>query len=448
MDLRGKSVLVVGTKRSGIGAIQLLLKQGARVRAMDAQPLLPVQQAKFDAMGVPVVLQTEDNLGDAALVVLSPAVPYDLEMFLRARKRGVQVIGEVELASWFLEGPVIGITGSNGKTTTTALTGHLLKECGIACQVGGNIGTAVTSLIESSRRDQWNVFELSSFQLESIEQFRAKIGACLNVTPDHLDRHHTFQEYASAKRRLFETQTAEDLAVLNYDDPTCRAFAEYTDATVYWFSSSQPVPNGLWLDGDQLRFADQPFMTRSAIRLRGVHNVENVMAAALATHLTGAELSAIAHAVTTFPGVEHRIEFVRDLDGVHYFNDSKATNVDATLKAIAAFDGSIWIILGGKDKGASYQPLAKPLREKGKAALLIGAEPPYPYAAAPKIKSALQNALPVFECRTLESAVQYARQHASPGDVVLLAPACASFDQFESYEHRGSRFKQLVAELF
>ncbi|MDQ2944652.1 MAG: UDP-N-acetylmuramoyl-L-alanine--D-glutamate ligase [Acidobacteriota bacterium] len=447
MKLRDEPVLVVGTKRSGMGAIELLLKQGARVRAMDAQPPSPEQQAKFDAMGVPVMPQSSANTGDAKLIVLSPAVPWDLPMLIEARRRGVPVIGEVELASRFLEGPVIGITGSNGKTTTTALIGHLLKECGISHQIGGNIGTAVTSLVETSKPGQWIVLELSSFQLEAIQQFRAKIAACLNVTPDHLDRHHTFEGYAAAKARLFENQQMDDFAILNYDDATCRKYGAQAKAQVFWFSSSQRVPAGIWLEGETLRFGEPAFMMRHQIKLRGRHNVENVMAAALAAHLVGAKLTQIAEAIQTFPGVEHRIEFVRELNGVEYYNDSKATNVDATLKAIDAFAGGLWIILGGKNKGASYAPLAGPLREKAKAVLVIGAEPPYPYSAAPSIRNALSESVPVIDCGELERAVTYARKSARPGDVVLLAPACASFDQFESYEHRGRAFKQIVEQL-
>jgi UDP-N-acetylmuramoylalanine--D-glutamate ligase len=324
----------------------------------------------------------------------------------------------------------------------------LLRSCGIPCQVGGNIGTAVSSLIESSSDKQWNVLELSSFQLESIIEFRAQIAACLNVTPDHLDRHHTFENYAAAKRRIFETQLCGDCAVLNYDDEICRRFGEQAVSQVFWFSSSQRVPAGTWIQGDEIFFNDRAFMRANQIRLRGRHNLENVLAATLMAHLAGASLDDLGAAVETFPGVEHRIEFVRKLDGVDYFNDSKATNVDAALKAIEAFPGNLWIILGGKDKGSDYTPLRKPLHERAKAALLIGAPPPYPYAAAPLIAKALDAALPVIDCGDLRAALRYAREHAVPGDVVLLAPACASFDQFNNFEERGARFKQMVSELF
>jgi UDP-N-acetylmuramoylalanine--D-glutamate ligase len=452
LDLSDKDVLVVGIKRSGLGAIELLRKRGARIRAMDEQNPSAEEQARLGALGIGVAAQSAANIHnqgrDPDLIVLSPGVPFDTLPFAEARERGVPVIGEVELASYFLKGPVIGITGSNGKTTTTALTGHLLKECGIACQVGGNIGKAVTSVVDSSAEDQWNVLELSSFQLETISSFRAHIGACLNITPDHLDRHITVEQYAAAKRRLFETQVAGDFAVLNYDDRICQEFASHTRAEVFWFSSAGPVPQGVALENEDLLYCGQAFLKRNKIKLRGLHNVENVMAATLISHLAGASLDELGAAVETFPGVEHRIEFVRNLDGVDYYNDSKATNVDATLKAIAAFPGKIWIILGGKDKGSDYGPLRKPLRERGKGALLIGAAAPYPYAAAPLIETSLKGVLPITECGTLATAVQYARQNAESGDVVLLAPACASFDQFQNYEERGNTFKQLVQELF
>ncbi len=446
MRLRDQQVVVIGAKRSGLAAVELLRKEGAHVRVMDAGALTPEEQARFAALHAPVVPQEPEYL-KGALIVLSPAVPYDLPMLVSARERGVPVIGEVELASYFLQGPIIGITGSNGKTTTTALTGHLLKECGIPCQVGGNIGTAVASLVDSSAKNQWNVLELSSFQLESISRFRAKIAACLNVTPDHLDRHGTFDRYAQAKACLFDTQDANGYAVLNLEDPVCRGFAQRTKAEVRWFSVSQPVPGGIWMRDDQLFWDKQPLLHRNDIKLRGLHNVENVMAAALIALLAGAQVEQIGPAVASFPGVEHRIEFVRCLEGVDYFNDSKATNVDASLKAIDAFNNGLWIILGGKDKGSDYAPLRRPLERRAKAALLIGAAPPYPYAAAPLIKEALGKAIPVIDCGTLQGAIQYARTHAQPGDTVLLAPACASFDQFQNFEERGTVFKQLVKEL-
>ena len=447
MDFSGKQVLVIGVKRSGIAAIELLQKHGALVRAMDAKPTAALP-------GVPVVAQTEENISDHGrfpdLIVLSPGVPYDAPVLVPACEHNIPIIGEVELASYFLKGPIIGITGSNGKTTTTALAGHMLERCGVSCQVGGNIGTAVTSIVDSSRDGQWNVLELSSFQLESIAHFRADIAACLNVTPNHLNRHHTFENYVAAKARLFETQHSGDRAVLNYDDPVCVSFAARTPADVFWFSISQRVPTGIWLDGDNgddLCFDDRPFMRRSQIKLRGRHNVDNVMAAALVAALAGANLDQIGAAVESFSGVEHRIEFVRALDGVEYFNDSKATSIDATLKAVQAFEHGLWVILGGEHKGSPYTPLREPLQERARAVLVIGDEN-YAQAAAPLIRKDLDGAVELVDCGTIERAVHHARAHASPGDAVLLAPACASFDQFENYEQRGKAFKQTVAKLF
>ena len=452
MNLNGKYVVVIGTKRSGKASTELLVKRGACVRALDAQPVSPEEQAAFGGMNVAVFAQNAENLLNHGrrpdLIVLSPAVPYDLPLLVAARESGTPVIGEVELASYFLKGPVIGITGANGKTTTTALTGHLLAHCGIAAQVGGNIGTPVTAMIESSNEKTWNVLELSSFQLETISRFRARIAACLNVTPDHLDRHHTFSQYAAAKGRLFETQQPGDCAVLNWDDSTCRDFAKRTPGQINWFSTAERGPNGMHLSGDEITWNGKPFLRQSQIPLRGLHNVENVMAASAIAHLAGAPLDGIGAGVQTFPGVEHRIEFVRTINGVDYFNDSKATNVDAALKAIEAFEQGLWLIMGGKDKGGDYGPLRKSLTRKAKGVLLIGVPPPYPYAAAPLIRNALDGTVSLVDCETLARAVEYAREHASPGDTVLLAPACASFDQFENFEARGRVFKQLVAELF
>jgi UDP-N-acetylmuramoylalanine--D-glutamate ligase len=419
--------------RSGVAAIKLLHRNGSRVRAVDEKP-------KGEIEGVTVEPQTEAAFRDAELVVLSPGVPADLDLLLPVRARGVPVIGELELAAPFLQGPTIGITGTNGKTTTTALTGHILRESGIACQVGGNIGTAPAEMVTTSRPDQWNVLELSSFQLETIETFHAHISACLNVTQNHLDRHHSFENYANAKARLFEMQQPGDFAVLNADDPVCDQYFGLTRAEVRSFTLEYAVNPGAWLDGDTLLLDGEALLEVQEIPLRGRHNIANTMAASILAHLAGAPRAKIAAAVRTFPGVEHRLVFVREIAGVAYYNDSKATSVDATLKAIDAFSGGLWIILGGKDKDSDYTVLRGPLRAKARAALLIG-------AAAPKIARHLGDALPVVSCGTLAAAIDQASRSASPGDTVLLAPACSSFDQFESYEHRGRVFKDLVNAL-
>ncbi len=441
-ELTGSRVAVAGLGRSGLAAVELLVRRGARVTAADVKPLeeLPEAAAKLEALGVAFERQSAEVFARADLVVLSPGVPVDIPELEEARRRGVRIIGEVELAGWFLRGPVIGITGSNGKTTTTALVGHILGACGIPAQVGGNIGFPPTAMVEASRPEQWNVLELSSFQLETIETFRAEVAAVLNVTPDHLDRHGAMEIYAGAKRRLLETQSAGDTAILNHDDRICREFAAAVKGSARWFSSAGRLESGLWLEDGWIVADGERLIAAADVPLRGRHNLENVMAAAEAARAAGASLGAIAAAVRTFPGVEHRLEYVATVAGVDWFNDSKATNVDAALKAAGAFAGPLWIILGGKDKGSDYRPLREALRGKTRAALLIG-------AAADKIGAALDGAVETVCCGTLEAAVGEAWRRARPGDTVLLAPACASFDQFDSFEHRGRVFKELVGRL-
>ncbi len=438
MNLKGIQALVVGMKKSGVAAAALLAREGAQVRATDLKPLDELPGVR--ELHIPFAQQTPAVFEGAELIVLSPDVPADLAPLQEARLRGVPVIGEVELAADFLKGRTIGITGSNGKTTTTSLIGHILRESGVIVQVGGNIGVPVTGMIATSREDGWNVLELSSFQLETIFEFRAHIALGLNVTQNHLDRHHTFENYVAAKGRLFATQRAGDYAVLNADDAVCAAYAARSAATPRWFSSRRQVEPGAMLCGDQLMLDGKPLMAAGEIPIRGRHNVENVLAASIAAARAGVSHTAIAAAVRSFHAVEHRLEFVRSVSGVEFYNDSKATSVDATLKALDAFPGGLWVILGGKDKGLEYTALRQPLALKAHAALLIG-------AAAPKIADQLQGAVPLVPAKTIEAAIAHAWAHAVPGDTVLLAPACASFDQFQSYEHRGQFFKQIVNQL-
>jgi UDP-N-acetylmuramoylalanine--D-glutamate ligase len=442
MHLNGAKALVVGMKKSGIASTELLAREGASVRATDLKPLeeLPEAAALAERLGVPFAQQTPEVFQGVDLIVLSPDVPADLASLEQARRRGVQVIGEIELAGPFLKGNTIGITGSNGKTTTTSLVGHVLRHAGLIVQVGGNIGTPVTAMIDTSRDDGWNVLELSSFQLETIMAFHAQIGLALNVTQNHLDRHHTFENYAAAKSRLFENMGPSDFAVLNADDPVCVSFAKRTAATAQWFSSTHEVTPGASLCGDKLVLGGKLLMTAQEIPIRGRHNIENVLAAAIAAVRAGVNRETIAEAVRSFRAVEHRLEFVRNVSGVDFYNDSKATSVDATLKALEAFRGNVWLILGGKDKGLDYSALREPLAAKAHAVLLIG-------AAAPKIAGYLDGAVPLIDAKTMDQAVAGAYREAQPGDTVLLAPACASFDQFRSFEHRGEVFKQLVNAL-
>ncbi len=434
--------LVVGMKKSGMATVELLARQGVPVRATDLKPLdqLPEAAELLGRLHIPFARQAPEVFEGVGRIVLSPDVPADLPPLEDARRRGIPVIGEVELAAPYLKGHTIGITGSNGKTTTTSLTGHILREAGVTVQVGGNIGTPVTAMIESSRPDGWNVLELSSFQLETIHDFRADIAVCLNVTQNHLDRHHTFENYAAAKRRLFETQQPGDFAVLNADDAVCVEYAGHTTASVEWFSGTRKVSPGAHLCADKLVLDEKLLMIAGEIPIRGRHNVENVLAAAIAAARAGVPADRIAAAVRTFRAVEHRLEFVRNVSGIDFYNDSKATSVDATLKAVNAFPGGLWVILGGKDKGLDYSVLREPLGAKAHAAVLIG-------AAAGKIAGALEGAVPLVDAGTLDAAIAHAYTHGAAGDTVLLAPACASFDQFRSYEHRGEVFKQIVNQL-
>lgn len=437
MNLKGVRTLVVGLKKSGVAAVELLRREGAVVRATDLKPLEQLPDAR--GLDIPFERQSDAVFEDCELIVLSPDVPADLAPLEAARRRGVTVIGDVELAAPYLKGRIIGITGSNGKTTTTSLTGHILREAGVPVQVGGNIGVAVAGMVDSSREDGWSVLELSSFQLETIREFRVHVAALLNVTQNHLDRHHTFENYAAAKGRIFENQQPGDLAILNADDPVSAAYAPRVKGDLAWFGSRNAEP-GATLSGDKLVVGGNLLTTADEVPIRGRHNLENVLAAALAAMRAGVGREAIAAAVRTFKAVEHRLEFVRRFDGIDFYNDSKATSVDATLKALDAFSGGLWVILGGKDKGLDYRALREPLAAKARAALLIG-------AAAEKIGAALEGAVPLVESGTLGAAVAHAVAHGAPGDTVLLAPACASFDQFTSFEHRGEVFKQIVQGL-
>jgi len=377
------------------------------------------------------------------LILPSPGVPADTPDLRVARAKGVTVWSELELAYRFHKGRLIGITGSNGKTTTTSLIAHLLQGAGAPVILAGNIGTPLIARVEETSENSISVVEMSSFQLELIATMRPDIGVFLNLTPDHLDRHESLEAYGTAKARIFENQTAKDFAILNADDaPTVR----YAPAKpqVFWFSRRKPVEQGAYLRGAEIVFrrngTEEVLLEASDISLPGAHNLENVLAATAAARLAGAGTAGIADAVRSFAGVEHRLELAGEIRGVRYYNDSKATNVDATLKALDAFSGGVFIILGGKDKGSDYTVLRQPLREKAAQALLIG-------AAAEKIAGQIAGSVAIERAGTLERALDIAQRRARPGHIVLLAPACASFDQFENYEHRGRVFKQLVRRL-
>lgn len=446
-DLNGKRVLVVGLARTGIAVSLFSAGYGAAVTATDEKPEAEMAEtaARLRAAGVKLALgaHSQEMFLEQDLIVVSPGVPAKLPALELARAQGIPVWGEIELAWRFLRGKLVAITGSNGKTTTTSLVAHILKTAGIATFVGGNIGVPLLALVESSTDSTVTVAEISSFQLETIQEFRPEIGVLLNLTPDHLDRHESFESYAAAKMRLFENQLDCDAAVLNADDPEITRRMP-SRGHVYWFSRQKRVAEGAFVRDGEIVFradgSETVVARRSDITLRGEHNLENVLAACAAAYLAGAPAAAIATGVKTFRAVEHRLEFVAEIGGVQFYNDSKATNVDATLKAVEAFPGPLLVILGGKDKGSPYSPLAEPLHQRARLAILIG-------AAAGKIAADIGGAVPIEHAGTLDRAVKLAAERARPGDVVLLAPACSSFDQFENYEQRGRVFKELVARL-
>jgi UDP-N-acetylmuramoylalanine--D-glutamate ligase len=386
-------------------------------------------------------------LDQIELVVISPGVPTNTIPARYVDRKDGEVIGEVELAYRYMKGRMVGITGSNGKTTTTALIGELLKNSDIPTQVGGNIGTPLLSLTETSIDDGWTVAELSSFQLETIKNFRANVAICLNVTPNHLDRYEGFQEYAAAKHRIFMNQTSEDVAVLNADNDVTASWASGLKANVVMFSVQRELEHGLFLRGRDLvcRAAgkEKALTTRDEISLRGLHNVENVLAALAAGLACGADPDSMRDTVREFKGVEHRIEFCGEISGVKFYNDSKATSVDATLKAVEALsesDGQIILILGGRGKDAPYGPLAPLIESHVRTLVLIGED-------ADNIESQLRGKATIEHAGTMADAVPIAFRHADPGDSVLLAPACASFDMFRSFEERGEIFKCAVQQL-
>jgi UDP-N-acetylmuramoylalanine--D-glutamate ligase len=439
--------LVVGLARTGVVTALFSAGYGATVTATDERPETDLQEtaAKLRAAGVTLEFggHRAESFLEQDLIVVSPGVPAKLPELELARARGTPVWSEIELAWRFLRGKLIAITGSNGKTTTTSLVAHILQTAGIPTLIGGNIGTPLLALVENSMDTTVTVAEISSFQLETIEKFRPEIGLLLNLTPDHLDRHASFDEYALAKMRMFENQLERDIAILNADDPEITKRMP-TKPHIFWFSRKKRVAAGAFLRDEQIFFRNEgsevALGRRDEISLRGEHNVENALAACAAAYLAGADPAAIASGIKTFKGVEHRLEFVAEVSGVQFYNDSKATNVDAAVKAIEAFPGPLIVILGGKDKGSPYTPLRELLRERARMAILIG-------AAADKIAEDLGDAVPLESGGTLDRAVHLAMQNAHPGDTVLLAPSCSSFDQFENYEHRGRTFKDLVASL-
>lgn len=452
MQIEGRKALVLGAGKSGIESAKFLAERGAVVALHDKKDVESWPEAARS-------LKISNNVGlisgdlpswlldQIDLVVISPGVSTNTIPARYVDRKDGEVIGEIELAYRFLKGRIVGITGSNGKTTTTALIGELLKNAGIPTQVGGNIGTPLLSLTETSVDDGWTVVELSSFQLETIKDFRPNVGICLNVTPNHLDRYDSFHDYALAKHRIFMNQAAEDVAILNADDEITSSWAKGLNANVTMFSVKKNLDEGLFLRGNELVCRaggkEKVLTTRDDIFLRGLHNVENVLAAFAAGLACGASPESMRETVKEFKGVEHRIEFVAEIDGVKFYNDSKATSVDATSKALEALssgEGKTILILGGRGKNAPYAPLIPLIESSARSLILIGED-------ADNIESQLSGVAPITRAHSLEEAVRDGLAQAERGDAVLLAPACASFDMFKSFEERGEVFKRAVFDL-
>jgi UDP-N-acetylmuramoylalanine--D-glutamate ligase len=452
MELDGKKVLVIGAGRSGVASARFLAARGALVVLNDRKEFIdwPNDALALKGEGVVKLLAGDVPswlLDQIELMVVSPGVPSKSIPIRYAERAGAEVIGEIELAWRFLRGRVVGITGTNGKTTTTTLVGELLKDAGLPVQVGGNIGTPLVSLVDSSREDGWTVVELSSYQLETIKEFRPTVAVVLNLMPDHMDRYETLADYGAAKHRIFRNQTSADVAVLNADDPLISTWAQGLEAHVTMFSTERELDEGLFLHGRDLVArtwsGERVLMSRDEMQLKGVHNVQNVLAAFAAGLACGAGPDSMRETVKRFAPVEHRLERVAEVGGVTFYNDSKATNVDAAVKAVEALSeepGRIVLILGGRGKNAPYAPLAPLIERKARALVILGED-------AERIETELKEFAPVVRASDMADAVRRAYREAEPGDTVLLAPACASFDMFQSFEHRGRVFKEEVGKL-
>ena len=444
-DVRGKRVTVAGAARSGLAASELLVKRGAKVTLSEMRTDLN-EADRLKRLGVELELgghQTQ-TFNDADLIVTSPGIAPDQPVIAGARQRGVPVIGELELASRWLRGRMIAITGTKGKSTTTALAGRILEAGGFHVTVGGNIGAPLSAQVDESTPDTLHVVEASSFQLEQIETFHPWIAVMLNFSPDHLDRHPTVDAYGAAKARVFENQEPGDWKVINADDPAVLELARNGRAHTRLFSMRSPIASGTAIEAgwivDRAKEKTTKLVPLDAIHLLGPHLVNDVMAAATVGVIAGAAPAAMTAAVDSFEGLEHAMELVAEIQGVRFVNDSKATNVDAALHSIESFESGLVPIIGGRFKGGDLRLLREPLKQRARAVVAIG-------EAAPLVKDALAGAVDVREAKTFEEAVKEAFALAKPGGVVLLAPACSSFDMFSHYAERGRKFKEEVRKL-
>lgn len=446
MNLEGKRVLIVGLGSTGEALCSFLLYHGAQVKVSEKKMPEEIGQkiSSWEQKGVSVEAGAHDQKSfmEADLIVPSPGVPWIPELEA-ARANGVKIISEIELAYKFLKGKIVGITGSNGKSTTATLTKKILEEGGFKTYLAGNIGTPLISFVDNSQDDHIYVTEISSFQLEHIEEFRVSVSVLLNISPDHLDWHPSFEDYYEAKKKLITSQRENDVAILNRDDPLVWALKEEGKFQVYSFSRHSKVSPGCFLNGEWIVLSnkeEEKLIRTSVIPLLGIHNQENIMASALVGHIMGIPPSTIKDPIKSFQGLEHRLEKVTSIRGIDFYDDSKATNVDATSKSIQSFDRSIILILGGRDKGGNFKKLIKPVKENVKRIILLG-------EAKEKIKTALEGIVPMETVSSIEEAVRLGYSRAKPQEVVLLAPACTSFDMFQNFEERGEVFKHEVLSL-
>ena len=447
MEYNGKKALVCGMAKSGIAAAKLLKRLGAEVTLQDMKKREDISAEVLNLENEGIVLYTGANPDDIAcdqdIIVLSPGIPCDLPFIAAAEAAGVSVISEVELAYSLTKCPITAITGTNGKTTTTTLTGEIMKAVYGNTAVVGNIGIPYSDEVERLTEKDWVVAEISSFQMEKAKEFHPHISAVLNITPDHLNRHKTMEVYIAMKERVFEKQTAEDFCILNHGDEACRKMADKTSAKVFFFSSSEKLEEGIYLDGENIEVRwngiNETLINVNDLQILGVHNHENVMAAAAMAICANIPLDTIRGVLKAFAGVAHRIEYVATVDGVDYYNDSKGTNVDASIRAVLAMKKPIVLIGGGYDKGSSFDEWTQLFPGRVKHLVLIGVTAPQVRASAEKYGFTA-----ISDCETFKEAVDLCREKAEDGDCVLLSPACASWGMFDNYEQRGDMFKEQV----
>lgn len=449
--VEGKRISVIGGARSGRTVARLLKEHGADVFLSDNAPAESMAETARELGQLDVAFEFGGNTAKALasdMMVLSPGVPSDAQIVRDAFSRGLEVVSEVEVASWFCPCPIIAVTGTNGKTTTTTLLGRMFADAKHPAAVGGNIGVAFSQIVEELNKEDMAILEISSFQLDHIQSFKPRVSVMLNITPDHLDRYeHSFEKYIASKCRIFRNQNQGDVLIYNYDDPVVRERVEMLapeGVRKLPFSATQPVENGAYVHGGRMvthpAGKHREVMPVADISIPGRHNLYNAMAATLAAQAMGISTASLRATLRNFKGVEHRLEFVREAAGVAYINDSKATNVDSVWYALQSFDRPLVLLLGGRDKGNDYSLLRELVKQHVRAIVAIG-------ESAGKVVEAFRHIVPVTTAASMEDAVHLATRVATPGDIVLLSPACASFDWFKNYEHRGRVFKDLVSQL-